>query len=78
MMLCGYQSEEELIKNLVDAGCEKDVVDSVLGCLAQGQKQKGLLLLQKQRDTLLDEIHKEQSCIGYLDDVLNEMRKECT
>ncbi len=78
MMLYGYQSEEELIQNLIDAGCGESTVDRVVDCLEQGQKQKGLLLLQKQRKTLLDGIHKEQSCIGYLDDVLNEMRRECT
>lgn len=72
-MLCGYQSEEELIQNLVDAGCGDNTVDRVLDCLAQGQKQKVLSLLQKQRETLLDGIHREQSCIGYLDDVIRQL-----
>ena len=44
-MLSGYQTEEELIQNMVDAGCEEETVASVLTCLKQGQKKKGLLLL---------------------------------
>ena len=66
-MLSGYQTEEELIQNMVDAGCEEETVASVLTCLKQGQ-----------REMLLDGIHRDQSCIEFLDDVLCWMRKECT
>ena len=76
-MLSGYQTEEELIQNMVDAGCEEETVASVLTCLKQGQKKKGLLLLQRQREMLLDGIHRDQSCVEFLDDVLCGMRKEC-
>lgn len=75
-MLGGYRTERELIQNIVDAGCKNETVAGVLTCLKQGQKKKGLLLLQRQRETLLDGIHKDQSCIEYLDDVLGGMRKE--
>ena len=74
-MLCGYQTEEELIQNMTDAGCKEETVAGVLTCLKQGQKKEGLLLLQAQRETLLDGIHKDQSCIEYLDGVLGGMRK---
>ena len=74
-MLSGYQTEEELIQNMVDAGCKEETVTGVLTCLKQGQKKKGLLLLQGQRKMLLDGIHKNQSCIAFLDEVLCEMRK---
>ncbi len=77
-MLSGYQTEEQLIQNMVDAGCEEDLVSSVLICLKQGQKKKGLLLLQGQRKMLLDGIHRDQSCIEFLDDVLCGMRKGAT
>ncbi len=49
-MLSGYRTEEQLIRNMVDAGCEEETVASVLTCLKQGQKKKGLLLLQGQRE----------------------------
>lgn len=74
-MLSGYQTEEELIQNMVDAGCGETTVAGVLACLKQGQKKKGLLLLQSQREALLDGIHADQSCIDYLDDVLVWIRK---
>ena len=76
-MLSGYPTEEDLIQNMVDAGCEEDTVAGVLTCLKQGQKKKGLLLLQGQRKMLLDGIHRDQLCIQFLDDVLCGMRKEC-
>lgn len=74
-MLSGYQTEEELIQNMADAGCKEKMAADVLNCLKQGQKKKGLLLLQGQRKTLLDGIHRNQSCIDYLDDVLGGIRK---
>lgn len=74
-MLSGYQTEEELIQNMADAGCKEETAADVLSCLKRGQKKKGLLLLQRQREALLDGIHKDQSCIEYLDDVLGRMRK---
>lgn len=73
-MVSGYETEEELIQNLVDAGCGKDTVDGFLSGLKRGQKKKGLLFLQEQREALLDGIHKDQSCIEYLDEVLGGMR----
>lgn len=78
IMIGGYQTESALIQNMVDAGCAKDTIACFLSCLKQGKKKKGLLLLQEQREMLLDGIHKDQSCIAFLDDVLCRMRKECT
>ena len=74
-MLSGYQTEDELIQNMIDAGCKEETVTGVLTFLKQGQEKKGLLLLQGQRKMLLDGIHKNQSCIAFLDEVLCEMRK---
>ena len=77
-MLGGYQTEAELIQNMADAGCREDTVADILFYFKQGQKKKGLLLLQKQREALLEGIHRDRSCIGFLDNVLCGMRKECT
>lgn len=74
-MLSGYQTEEELIQNMADAGCKEEMTADVLNCLKQGQKKEGLMLLQRQRKALLDGIHKDQSCIEYLDGVMAGMRK---
>lgn len=74
-MLSGYQTEEELIQNMADAGCKEEMAADVLNCLKQGRKKEGLMLLQRQRKALLDGIHKDQSCIEYLDGVMAGMRK---
>lgn len=41
------------------------------------ERKSDLIQLQEQRDAMLEEIHKNQSCICYLDDILCGMRKEC-
>lgn len=75
-MLERYGTEEDLIQNMADVGCGEDMVAGVLNCIREGQKKEGLLLLQKQREILLDRIHKDRSCIEYLDDVLRGLRKD--
>lgn len=75
-MFLGYQTEAELFQNMMDAGCGKDIANGVLFYLRQGQRQRGLSLLQEQRGTLLEEIHRGKSCIGFLDSLLCGMRKE--
>lgn len=77
-MFSDYQTEAELIQNMTDAGCGEDTANGVLFCLRQGQRQRGLSLLQEQRDALLEEIHRDQSCIGFLDSLLCRMREKCT
>ncbi len=77
-MFSGRQTEEELIQNLTDAGCADDTAVSILDCIRQGQMQKGLLLLQGQREALLEGIHKEQKCIRFLDDLLSRMQNAPT
>lgn len=75
-MLERYGTEEDLIQKMADAGCGEDMVAGVLKCIREGQKKEGLLLLQKQREILLDRIHKDRSCIEYLDDVLSGLRRD--
>lgn len=77
-MFSGYQTEAELIQNMLDAGCAENIIDGVISCLKNGQTKKGLSLLQEQRAVLLDEIHRNQSCIRYLDEVLCEMQAAFT
>ena len=83
---CSFKTEGcKDVKRLSDRGrtdseygrcrLKEDMAADVLNCLKQGQKKKGLMLLQRQRKALLDGIHKDQSCIEYLDGVLGGMRK---
>ena len=57
--------------------------DAVMECTGlvihrtEKERKSDLIQLQEQRDAMLEEIHKNQSCICYLDDILCGMRKEC-
>ena len=73
-MFEGYQNTEELTQNLIDAGCNKEMIDGFLSCLLHGDKAGGLYKLETQRVELLDKIHKEQSCIEFLDEMLCNLR----
>ena len=74
-MFEGYQDAEELIQNLTDAGCSTDTIDRLLSCLMNGDKGKGLVRLEEQRAELLGKIHKEKSCIEYLDELLCDLKR---
>ena len=69
------QSTEELIRNLMDAGCSEDMIEGFLSCLLNGNKEESLCRLQEQRLELLDEIHKDKSCIELLDELVLKLRR---
>lgn len=69
------QSTEELTQNLIDAGCSEDIIESFLSCLMNGDKEESLCRLQEQRSELLEEIHKDKSCIELLDELILKLRR---
>lgn len=69
-MFEGYQTAEELIQNLIDAGCREEMIETLLSCLLGGNKEEGLSRLAQRRAELLDDIHKEQAYIAFLDGLL--------
>ena len=71
-----YQNTEELTHNLIDAGCSETMITCFLSCLFNGDKAGGLRQLEERRSELLEEIHKEQSCIEFLDDQLYGLREQ--
>lgn len=73
-MFRGYENTEELTQNLIDAGCSETMITGFLSCLLQGDKTGSLCRLEERRAELLDEIHKEQSCIQFLDEQLYDLR----
>ncbi|MCH5272462.1 MAG: hypothetical protein J1E35_02200 [Lachnospiraceae bacterium] len=72
-MFGGGQNTEELTQSLVDAGCTEEMIAGFLSCLKNGNKTEGLCLLEKWRAELLQEIHKEQSCIEFLEAAIKEI-----
>ena len=73
-MFEGYQNTEELTRNLIDAGCSETMIACLLSCLCSGDKAGSLNYLEKWRTELLEEIHKGQSCIEFLDEQLYSLR----
>ena len=75
-MFAGYQHTEELTQNLIDAGCSEEMIACLVSCLLDGNKEEGLCRLEERRAELLHDIHKEQSGIEYLDELLDSLREK--
>ena len=73
-MFTGYQTTEELTQNLIDAGCGQEMIACLLSCLSEGGKEECLCQLEDRRAELLGDIHKEQSGLAYLDELLAGLR----
>ncbi len=76
----GYNSEEDIIQNLKDAGCDQKIIECFMECMAQDDVNGQLRLMKEQRKCLLDRVHKAKhlsqdlfcleekqiSCLDYL------------
>lgn len=68
-------SEQELIQNLRDAGCDEQAIQIFLDSLYQGKSPESIRQLKKHRRCLLDNVHTEQKKIDCLDYLLYQMQK---
>lgn len=76
-MMNGEQDKKEaLVQNLQDAGCNQKLIDKFLNLLNQKQFDQIFILLRKYRNTLLDNIHKQQKEIDILDYLIVNLKKE--
>ena len=75
-MFADYQNTEELTQNLIDAGCSEEMIACLVSCLLDGNKEEGLCRLEERRAELLHDMHKEQSGIEYLDELLDSLREK--
>ena len=73
MKLCC--SEEALIQNLRDAGCNEKAIADFLDCVRKDKEPESLRMLKKQRSRLLDAVHEEQRKIDCLDYLVYQMQK---
>ena len=71
-----YQSEDDIIQNLKDAGCDEDTIRTFLEDLQRGKRVTGIQLLEKHRCSLVDHLHQDQKQIDSLDYLLFIMRSE--
>lgn len=59
-----------------DAGCNQKLIDKFFSLLDQKQFDQIFILLRKYRNTLLDNIHKQQKEIDILDYLIMDLKKE--
>lgn len=72
----GYSSEEDVIRNLKDAGCGEDTISEFVEDVRQGRMEDGRHLLYAHRGILLDELHKAQKHLDCLDYLVWQMEKQ--
>lgn len=66
----GYNSKEEVIQNLKDAGCGPDTIACFMRCWDQGDVKGQFRVMEEHRRCLLDKVHEEErkiECLDYLD-----------
>lgn len=70
------ENMETVVRNLEDAGCDKDTVVQFMELGKTGKKQGQVNLLEKHRRTLLDKVHRREKQIDCLDYLLYQIKKE--
>lgn len=70
-----HKSDDALIQNLKDAGCNAQTIEQFMSDLQKGKEESGLKRLAIHRKKLLDAMHKEQKRIDCLDYLVYRMSK---
>lgn len=63
----GYSSKEDVIQNLKDAGCDKETIECFIKCMDYNDLNGQLQLMDKHRQHILDQVHKQEKQIDCLD-----------
>lgn len=71
-----YGTEDAIIQNLKDSGCNLEMIQEFTAKLRKGNKAEGIHLLEIHRRFLLDSLHTEQKKIDCLDYLLYQLKKE--
>lgn len=72
----GYKSEEDVVKNLQDAGCDAETISTFVEDFRNGELKAGIHMLKLHRRTLLEDLHKGQKQIDCLDYLVYQMEKQ--
>jgi len=70
-------SVQAVIRNLKDAGCKPETVEEFLALDGEGKIEEQLKLLARQRQQLLDLVHREEKRIDCLDYLVHKLNKKC-
>lgn len=69
------QTEDEIIRNLKDAGCGDAMIADFMSCWRDGSLVRGRRLLTARRKELLNEIHAGQRKLDCLDYLMDELQR---
>jgi len=69
----GYESEEDVIQNLKDAGCDQKIIKTFMAYMEQDDVSSQMRLMNEQRRRLLDRVHEEEKKIDCLDYFVYQM-----
>lgn len=69
-------TEEIIIQNLKDAGCNRRQIEAFISCDGKHEKDGRLKLLRQQRNILLDGLHEKQHMIECLDYLMYQIEKD--
>lgn len=72
----GKKREEDVIQNLVDAGCAAETINVFMECIRDGEIDEGLKILASHRLFLLENFHNIQKKIDCLDYLTYSLRKK--
>lgn len=67
--------EENIKEILIDAGCNKLVIDEVIDLANQKEYERIYNILSKQRKDILEKFHKSQKEIDVLDYFIDNLKK---
>ncbi len=70
-----YNSEQDIIQNLKDAGCDDKQIQELQELYEQGQKEKMHKILEKHRKNILDKVHKNEKQIDCIDYFIYQMER---
>lgn len=69
-------NEDTIIQNLKDTGCGQDIITAFVNDIREEKLSDGFKLLSSHRRSLLDELHKTQKRIDYLDYLVYVLKKQ--
>ena len=71
------KQEDPLIQNLHDAGCSQQIIEQFMQSRQEGNIFFQMHILIKQRNLLLEDLHKDQNKLDCLDYLLFQLKKGC-
>lgn len=71
-----YNSDEDIIENLKDAGCDNKQIQELLELYKNGEKEKVHKILDKHRKYVLNKVHKREKQIDCIDYFIYQMERK--